>query len=316
MPYKMIYTIIFLPLICYLGLVTSHGDFLSSRIKNKWILIGLLYSFVMYLVAWLVCICAQKEIMHPKILDIVLPLVWNFDKWCINLLVSIIVAYLLWHFKLWGAGDAKLFIVYSALIPIGQYRLVYFNYYFASFLLLLTIFIPATLFFFFRSLAYLIMTFKFSQIMQRFFGLIKERLISSNKIQICKILLGFFLFFLIFRILRYELGNLFAKILPDQNIIVLLSLLAFRKLSNVFKNSKKSLLIVSLILIIYIGFKIVNSQGEFILRIGNSFAMVIFIVIAFPIIKRITDIYIQRTTRKTTPFAHWMFLGALITWFI
>lgn len=298
--------LIFLPAILFVGFITSYEDFKISKIKNKWILLGLSYSFLTYLFIWILC----------KLGFIDSYLLWNFDKWCINLLISIVIAYLLWHFKMWGAGDAKLFITYSALIPIGHYSKVYFNYYFASFFLLLTIFIPATIFIFLRSTFYFIKKFNFSKVRENIPKLIKEKLSKFNSTNVIKVFLGYFVFFLSFKILRQELQNLIGKILSDHNILMLISLLAFKQLSKFFKKNIKFIVVVLIILMSYVGFKMEYSWRQFTSEIGNTFSRIVIIIILFPTFKKIIDLYSERTVRKTTPFAPWMLLGALITWFL
>ena len=345
---KIISNIIFLPVILFIGCITSYEDFKISKIRNKWISMGLLYALTVYLVSWILYSLAEGPSSY---------LVCNFDKWCINLVISTVVAYLLWHFKMWGAGDAKLFICYSALIPMGQYSRIYFNYYFASFLLLLAVFIPATAFLFIRSTAYLIKKiafginqkqfsssatrrtrtiltkrriskwysvytflyhkrFKFSEIKQKIPKAIKERLAKFNRIETAKVIFGFFVFFLSFRILRQEFQNLVYKVLPGQNSIMLIPLLAFRQLSKIFKKNLKFTAVVFVFLMAYLIFKMLYSWERFIFEMGNTLMWVIFIMVLFPIVKKIIDLYAERTAQKTTPFAHWMFLGALIVWFI
>lgn len=302
-------------IIC-LGVITSFEDFLSSKIKNKWILVGLLYTFIVYSLSWILYGLTVRKIVGPLIGGTSSYLIWNFDKWCINLIVSTIVAYLLWHFKMWAAGDAKLFICYSSLIPMGQYSKVYFNYYFASFLLLLAIFLPATVYLFLRAVIYFLKSSGLAEFRQRLLKLIKEKINKFNKIEMSKVLLGFFVLFLSFRILQEELQNLASKILPNQNILILISLLAFKPLSKVFKKSPGFMSIAFIILIFYAGFKIAYFKEQFVFYIGNTFARTIFIMILFPLSKKIVEFYSERTLQKNMPFAPWMFLGALIAWFI
>ena len=303
---KTIFSIVFLPIILLIGCITSYEDIKISKIKNKWILIGLIYSLLVYLFTWILYGLGGRNSY----------LIWNFDKWCINLIISSLVAYFLWHFKMWAAGDAKLFICYAALIPIGQYSRAYLNYYFASFLLLLSIFIPATVFLFFRSMVYFIRRFNFGEVRDKILKLFKERLIKFNKIDMGKILLGFFVFFLFFRIARQEFQNLIDKTLPNQNILMLVSLLVFKPLSNFFKKNSKFMIIACVILVGYIGLKSIYAWQEFVLEIGNIFGRSMLIMILFPLFRKIINLYEERTIQKTTAFAIWMFLGALIVWFL
>ena len=186
---KIAYSIIFLPIILFIGVITSYEDFKESKIKNKWILVGLIYSFMVYLLFWIL----------PKGGLLGSYLLCNFDKWCVNLLVSMVVAYLLWHFKMWGTGDAKLFICYAALIPMGQYSRVYFNYYFASFLLLSAIFIPASVFLITESFVYFVRRFNFKNFMERSLEFVQKWRIKFNLLKLVKFFLDFFCFFCFLR---------------------------------------------------------------------------------------------------------------------
>ncbi|MDP1852648.1 MAG: prepilin peptidase [Candidatus Omnitrophota bacterium] len=307
----MINNIIFLPIIFFIGLVTSYEDLRYSKIRNKWILIGLIYACVLYLSSWIIYYLSLSGITNNVLAEISSGLVHNFDKWCVNLITSIIVAYSLWYFKMWGAGDAKLFICYSALIPMGQYSRVYFNYYFASFSLLLSIFIPATAYLFLRSCAYFIKKFNFGKLKKQTAELIKEKS-KFNKIELSKVFFGFLTLFLAFKVLRQALQNLIGRILPDQNILMLIALLLFKKLSKMFKKNTKFIMITFVFLILYF----VYTDKRFIFEIKNTFISTVLIMLLFPMLKKIIDFYSERTIQKTTPFAFWMFSGALITWFL
>ena len=312
---KILYSFIFLPIILFIGFVTSYEDFKFSKIRNKWILTGLLYSFAIYLLSLVLYKPAIGGIVGSDIGVLTSCLVWNFDKWIINMVISTLVAYLLWHFKMWGAGDAKLFICYSALIPMGKYHWAYFDYYFASFLLLLTIFIPATAFLLLRLSIDSIRKFNFSDIKARISGLAKQKTAKFNKAELAKVLLGFCVFFMFFRILRHELRSLIYKILPNQNMVMLISLLAFRPLSKIFRKKLWFVIVAFIVLLAYISFKTAYSGGLFTLEMGNIFGRVALVMVLFPVLRKILNFYAERTVHKTTPFAHWMFLGTLIVWF-
>lgn len=306
MSYKIVYSIIFFPVFFFIGLITSYEDFRFFKIKNKWILVGLIYSLSVYLFTWILYGLGARNSY----------LLWHFDKWCVNLVVSSLVAYSLWHFKMWGAGDAKLFICYSSLIPIGQYSRIYFNYYFASFLLLLSIFFPATAFLLLKSSIYFIKRLNLGEIRKIAPGLIRKKLSKFNMVETGKVIFGFFVLFLFFRILRENLQNFLGKILPDQNILALISLVAFRQLFKIFKKNARFIVIVFVILIAYVSFKLVYSWGQLISEVGNIFARSASVMILFPLFRKIIGLYEERVAQKTIPFAIWMFLGALIIWFL
>ena len=322
MIFKTVYSFVFLPLIIFIGLVTSYEDFKYSKIRNKWILLGLTYSLFIYALAWILYRLAIEGLTIGFIGGVSSYLVWLFDKWCINLIISTICSYSLWYFKKWAAGDAKLFICYSALIPMGQYSKVYFDYYFASFTLLLAIFIPAFAFLFLKSAFNFLKSFSFINLKSRILRFIKEdlakKLSKLNEVSIYKTILGFFVFFLFFRILRQELYSFLKDFLPNQNIIILISLVAFRPLSRVFKNSSMILYIVVVVLIGYAAFSVGYSSDRFISMISSASGRTGLTLILFRLLRTVsrTNLGRKESSEKTTPFAHWMFLGVIITWFM
>ncbi len=133
--------LLLLPAVFIVGAATSRSDVAVYRIRNKWIALGLCYAAAVYLAAW--AFYWQGGALSRA----AAPLVWNFERWCVNFAVSLILAFVLWRRGMWGGGDAKLFICYAALTPLAVYPVVFFDYYFASFFLLWCVFVPATLWF-------------------------------------------------------------------------------------------------------------------------------------------------------------------------
>jgi Flp pilus assembly protein protease CpaA len=289
-----------------IGVITSFEDFNEYRIKNKWVIIGVLYSFLVYL---LVLILSKPGSFGFY-------LAWNIDKWCVNLAISSLAAYLLWHFRMWGAGDAKLFICYVTLIPIGQYSRVYLNYYFASFLLLMAIFIPATIYLLARSGIYFLNSFDFRQTRVAILKLIIKMKESFDRFYLIKLLLGFFFFFLLFKVVNERLYSFFGnRIMSGQNIPILISLLAFRPLAKIFSKNVLAVVFSLALLIIYIIFCMSYPWQQFILEIRNTLGKTLLIMFLFPAFNKIIDLYTDRVVHKNSPFAVWMFLGALLVWF-
>jgi|GEM_PF-2152391 len=130
-----------LPAVFIVGAATSRTDIAVYRIRNTWIAFGLCYAAVAYLAAW--AFYWQGGAAGAA----AAPLVWNFERWCVNFAVALAFAFVLWRRGMWGGGDAKLFVCYAALTPLAVYPVVFFDYYFASFFLLWCIFVPATLWF-------------------------------------------------------------------------------------------------------------------------------------------------------------------------
>jgi len=305
-----LYSVIFLPLILIIGLITSRDDLFTSKIRNKWVLLGLSYAFIVYIVSWslyFLSLLASVALLQNPIQY----LIFNFDKWCINLIISIAVAYTLWRFKMWGAGDAKLFVCFSALIPMGQYTKVYFKYYFASFLLLQLIFIPATIFLLVRSCLYFMKRFDLKITKESAKDFLRERFNGKGLIVAGKIIFGFLVFLLFFRILRVEFTNFVGKFLTNQTLLVAISLVIFRPLSQIFRKNAKFMFAIFFFLILYMIFKKVQPIPQIVSTLSGS----VYVMVLAPAVKWITDLYVERTTKKTTPFAFWIFLGVLLAWF-
>ena len=86
-----------------LGIVSSRTDFKEMKIYNKNIKRFLLISCIIYVLFF-----KQIEFMFIK-------------EHTINLTVSILISFLLFYFKIWAAGDAKLFIAIVFMIPYSIY---------------------------------------------------------------------------------------------------------------------------------------------------------------------------------------------------
>lgn len=104
-----------LPMILFLGIVTSYEDIKFGKIRNKWIILALIYS-----------IAANIALFSLKYYD-----ADYLAKLLINSLLSLAVCFLIWHLNLWTAGDAKLFFAFTALMPIYE---PYSYFFFISFL--------------------------------------------------------------------------------------------------------------------------------------------------------------------------------------
>ncbi len=98
-----------LPAILFIGIITSYQDFKCGKIKNKWIIFGIAYSLFVYLFFSLFYF-GFGEINTRYLIHL-----------GVNLLFAIFVGFSLWNLKVWAAGDGKLFIVYSFLIPLSVY---------------------------------------------------------------------------------------------------------------------------------------------------------------------------------------------------
>lgn len=306
---KIIYSLLFFPMIVYVGILTSYEDLKNKKIKNKQIFIGLIYSLAIYLFFFLIYVLITRRNTASTLGYFAFYLLANFDRWCINLAVSIVIAYLLWHFNMWGAGDAKLFICYSALIPLGQYSRVYFNYYFASFFLLISIFLPFTVYLFLKSTIYSIKKFNLTLCAKNSFEFMKTAFSRYNLKKFFKLFLDFMIFFLCFNSLRIsfiEEGIFSSK----KNLIIILFLAITKQL---FRFLEKLNMFSKVLIILTLYLYCFEKQSTF--NIFNSLILTIFIILTYVLFKKILDLYIDANVQKKIAFAPWIFLGVLITWF-
>ncbi|UCC91308.1 MAG: hypothetical protein JSV39_03255 [Candidatus Aenigmatarchaeota archaeon] len=99
----MIPNIIFIILI---GLLTSYTDLKRRVIENRVILVALIAAPVLH---------AFQLIQNPALFSAV-PLMFY------SMIFSVFAGFLLWYIYIWPAGDAKLFIAYSFLLPLDIYQ--------------------------------------------------------------------------------------------------------------------------------------------------------------------------------------------------
>jgi Flp pilus assembly protein protease CpaA len=114
-----------------IGLVCAYTDIKHNKIPNEIIIAGLAYAILLYLAVFFYnyFFIGLRENNH------------YLSEVLSNTILAIIVSYLLWDWKLWSAGDAKLFMVYSALMPLRFYSTSFIKF-FPSINLLINLFIP------------------------------------------------------------------------------------------------------------------------------------------------------------------------------
>lgn len=315
--------IIFLPVILAIGFFTSTHDIRTSRIPNKAIVIGILYALGFYAL-----FTALNSFHGPhEQWSLYKPINTVFMRhaflWTINLLVSAIVAYALWHNDAWGAGDAKLFICYAALIPMKQYAKIYFSGYFASFYLLFITFILA--------LSYVLITTLIREIRAGENSYLKTTLrrlaahrhtktqsVASlkNSLGILYAAIGFFIIFALMRILRDWAQHSLARWIIDPDILSAIMLLFFRQVSGaVNKNFFSTLIVLAGILSVF-WVTYIDSPVLFSMLIRSMLGRSILLALIFPVAHILASYTGRVDKHKIIPFAPWLFLGALAVWFM
>ncbi len=92
---------ILIPLILFLGIITSYEDVRYGKIRNKWLFLALLGLFVYYVLNF-----SFPSQFHP----------YNYYLLALaNLGGAFAFGLVLWLLRFWSAADAKLYIVFVAL---------------------------------------------------------------------------------------------------------------------------------------------------------------------------------------------------------
>jgi hypothetical protein len=128
-----------------LGVVVSYEDWSQRRVRNRWIVLGLLAGAagVAYLL-WNSAL-GHQGVRLGRFGEYYMP--WRYYlKLFSHVVLSLTAAYTLWRFAIWPAGDAKLYVLFSFLAALIDpnlpgYPLLLFM------LLLVNIFVPAGLLF-------------------------------------------------------------------------------------------------------------------------------------------------------------------------
>jgi len=147
---------IFLPMILFLGFVTSYEDIKFGKIRNKWIVISLAYVVLAYIIISIYFYYFSPQAIRP---EYYLELISTF-------VVSLVIGFIMWVLGFWNAGDAKLYSAFSFLIPLTVYNYGHVKYFASSAIFINTV-VP---FFFVYSLIFM---YKTSQ-KQKFYYLKKS----------------------------------------------------------------------------------------------------------------------------------------------
>ncbi|MDI6605604.1 MAG: hypothetical protein QME65_00430, partial [Candidatus Omnitrophota bacterium] len=194
---------------------------------------------------------------------------------------------------IWAAGDAKLFIVYTLLIPLDYYSKSYLPY-FPSFTLLLNIFIP--LFLFILIIAFLklinMAICRLINYRKNILILIKEcyeKISSKIRVgwqEILGALVSYAVIFLGLQILT-------SKLHLNPIWIIISILIVSRLISKGIKNNRIILLLTGIILLAYLGYEIIYQHH--ILQLILIFRNLIRLLFLFGVANGILNFYIKYT---------------------
>lgn len=305
----MILNYLLLPVVFFIGSITSYQDFKFGKIKNKWIILGSLWGTGVYpvLCLWLFLSGyfhffsnAGDYISFPYVFDALL-----------NAALALIIGYMFWYFDLWSAGDAKLFFVFSLLLPLTFYSRSYLPF-FPSFALLINVFAPAMIFLFLQKI-FIILRDTFGRARQlrdpkQSWNKIKKYF-SDNGHAFLKSSLSFALILLSFMLFRQMIQR-HLNIRQEFSSIVFLFFVFGTSgfLRNALKNNYV-LIIFTCLISIYLAI----SGFEAVKTIISAIHQSLILMVAFPIVLFVFSYSAKKINSQKMPFAVWLFLGVAIT---
>jgi hypothetical protein len=299
---------VFLPVIFLIGIVTSFQDIKHGKIKNKWIVAGLVWGMGIYSISYLWIFLGHYLIFLPKAGRYISYVYLN--QALLNALISFAIGYVSWYFDMWSAGDAKLFFIFSLFLPLTYYSRTYLAFY-PSFALLLNIFIPVLIYLLLHNLFMF-----FSDIFRKSFsfrdsGPLARKLriyLAANYSMLLKSFVTFSLIIVFIQVIRQTITGNSNQYEWWYSGIILLPLVASRFLRQVLKDN----FVFGLLIFIFAIFLVTNNLSvtiRIIMMIKKSF---IFFII-FPLATLIFSYSDQDSQQRKIPFAFWIFMGAVIT---
>jgi hypothetical protein len=282
-----------LPMIFLIGAITSWEDFYTGRVSNKWLKFGFLYGLGVLLFFALKGLLAP-HFLHTIGLDLKIPYIY-FAKVYNNTCIAAVIAFFLWKKGLLAAGDAKLFILFTFLLPLKYYWKSYLPY-FPSFALLTNIIVPIFISFFYYAIHdWITNNFKLIKNHKNIdFKKAKEDF-SSWFVVYLKNLVGFSATFLL---VAFFSNNFFSVSTENSGYVFLFSVFIRKQIQDFF-SAKKWL---SWLFLAAVGAFAIN-----ILRIGfvdaaswamNTLRMVVIFNTLFLIINIIIENYIESSRMK------------------
>ncbi len=118
---------LFLPAILLLGAVVSYEDIKIGKIRNKWVVLGILVALLLWAGLYFFNVVKMNYVFYV--------LIYSFS--------ALGIGFFIWFVGLWSAGDAKLYFAFSLLIPLSSYK---YGGGFPSIALLINIVLPIFVF--------------------------------------------------------------------------------------------------------------------------------------------------------------------------
>ena len=203
-----------------LSIISSITDFKDKKIYNKNIIVAIGFSAITYIV-----LREQIEIEYVR----------NF---MINLIISIIISFLFFYFKIWAAGDAKLFLALIFMIPYEIYEGNTKNVFPALYLLILIF-----------SIAFLYVVFETIYLWIKDKEKIEKLKIFNNKADLKEFIISYFMGYFVVLFINNILFRFFYEFrINNYALIMLCNMLILIFIYQVITTKRKMLILTGIFL--------------------------------------------------------------------
>jgi len=299
-------SILFLPVLFFIGFVTSYEDIKYGKIRNKWIILGISWGLgvLLLLFTWNLIANQVTEFFQGQIRNSLIPVLTIHSpflfKSLINFVIAVASSFFMWRFNIWAAGDAKLFMVYSLLVPITYYWKSPLPF-FPAMTLLINIFTIIILYLFAYSVFLFIKSIYKRTTADKFIGAknnFVKRAGSQEGIKAIKnmgkFMTGVLLIILLLVFFREQIQNIIPfKIVFLQATIFSLIIIFSRQIAKFFQNFTVFKIVIGLLILVCFLELIIDYQ--FTLKsICRVLISVIVFMIAFFLLQKLLNIYVNK----------------------
>lgn len=308
--------ILFLPVLFFVGIITSYEDAKWGKIRNKWTVFGLSWG-----VGTLILLSFWNFINEPvssffyynflnKFTDLEL-FVFKVDFSFVlesfsNILIAVAVSFLMWRFNAWTAGDAKLFMAYSALVPLGFYWKTYLPF-FPAFALMVNMFILVLFYLAIKSIFLSVVLFidwikKEENKMQVFkkidFKKIFKKIIKNMLFRTIRMMLGFLLVIILFSLLAKPFQDDLPFDLFTLQAIIFATLIIFSTYLMKFLQKPLVFRIILVALIVVCSYGLITDFYFALRVILQSATLLLLFICAFMLLHQIINAYVEKKEKK------------------
>jgi peptidase A24-like protein len=227
--------------------LTSFEDIKYGIIKNKYIIFALIYSFIVNLILHFYVYIKQGFINYNYTIQLIS-----------NIIFVLIFGGILWYNKFWTAADTKLYVAYTALVPLSIYNFGYIKH-IPSITILVNTFLPLSIIYSINVLIKTNMSIKWE--------ILKKVLEPKNFI------VSFLFIFSISWIPRLLIDYFNIKISFINTIILILIFSTF--IRNTLKEKTTHILVIICI------FRLIFDKHVYSLEFFKRFVLLVFIVLVF-----------------------------------